>query len=53
MMAKPFVKWVGGKNQLLPEIRQHYPASFTKYCAPFVGGGAVFFIVCHYLIHVS
>lgn len=50
MAAKPFVKWVGGKTQLLPEIRQHYPASFTKYCEPFVGGGAVLFDVlqnCH------
>lgn len=45
MNAKPFIKWVGGKTQLLPEIRKRYPARFKKYCEPFVGGGAVFFDV--------
>ena len=43
MTAKPFIKWVGGKSQLLPEIRQRYPQTITKYCEPFVGGGAVLF----------
>ena len=42
-MAKPFVKWVGGKSQLLPEIRKKYPQQVNKYCEPFVGGGAVLF----------
>lgn len=42
-MAKPFVKWVGGKTQLLEEIREKYPRSIEKYCEPFVGGGAVLF----------
>lgn len=41
MSAKPFIKWVGGKTQLLPEIRQKYPEQITRYCEPFVGGGAV------------
>lgn len=45
MGAKPFVKWVGGKTQLLPEFRQRYPHNKTKYCEPFVGGGAVLFDV--------
>lgn len=45
MGARPFVKWVGGKSQLLPEIRQKYPQNVTKYCEPFVGGGAVLFDV--------
>lgn len=45
MNAKPFVKWVGGKTQLLPEIRQKYPQNITRYCEPFVGGGAVLFDV--------
>ena len=44
-MAKPFVKWVGGKGQLLEEIRKRYPSQIEKYCEPFVGGGAVLFDV--------
>lgn len=44
-MAKPFVKWVGGKGQLLEEIRKKYPLQIEKYCEPFVGGGAVLFDV--------
>ena len=43
--AKPFVKWVGGKGQLLEEIRKRYPSQIEKYCEPFVGGGAVLFDV--------
>lgn len=39
--VKPFVKWVGGKSQLLKEIRAKYPEKIDKYCEPFVGGGAV------------
>lgn len=49
MNAKPFIKWAGGKGQLLPDIRKKYPKelgkSITKYCEPFVGGGAVLFDV--------
>jgi DNA adenine methylase len=41
--AKPFVKWVGGKRQLLGEIARHVPASFGRYHEPFIGGGALFF----------
>ena len=42
-MCKPFVKWAGGKSQLLNEIRLKYPKNIEKYCEPFVGGGAVLF----------
>ncbi len=43
--AKPFIKWVGGKSQLLDNIRGMYPKkdSINRYCEPFVGGGAVLF----------
>lgn len=41
--ARPFLKWAGGKRQLLPELRKHVPSSFRKYVEPFVGGGAFFF----------
>ncbi len=43
MQAKPFIKWVGGKSQLLDKIREKYPQKIEKYCEPFVGGGAVLF----------
>jgi DNA adenine methylase len=39
----PFLKWAGGKKQLLPELLKHIPHAFDKYLEPFVGGGAVFF----------
>lgn len=39
----PFLKWVGGKRQLLSSIYKHIPESFTTYYEPFVGGGAVLF----------
>ncbi|MBR5473304.1 MAG: Dam family site-specific DNA-(adenine-N6)-methyltransferase [Clostridia bacterium] len=44
--AKPFLKWAGGKGQLLKEIESYYPfadSHITKYAEPFVGGGAVLF----------
>ena len=40
---RPLLKWAGGKRQLLPALRQHYPASFDRYVEPFLGSGAVFF----------
>lgn len=44
--VKPFLKWAGGKGQLLKEIEKYYPfedGNITKYAEPFVGGGAVLF----------
>lgn len=39
---KPFVKWVGGKRQLLTQIKEHIPEYTGNYFEPFLGGGAVF-----------
>ncbi|MEG0586205.1 MAG: DNA adenine methylase [Christensenellaceae bacterium] len=47
IQLKPFIKWAGGKGQLLKDIESTYPAGLekeiTKYAEPFVGGGAVLF----------
>ncbi len=43
MQAKPFVKWAGGKTQLLPELKKNIPTRFKRYLEPFVGGGALLF----------
>ena len=39
----PFVKWAGGKRQLLTQIKERMPKFYNKYYEPFVGGGAVIF----------
>ncbi|MCI8938969.1 MAG: DNA adenine methylase [Dorea sp.] len=39
----PFVKWAGGKRQLLPQIKERIPEKYNDYFEPFVGGGAVTF----------
>jgi DNA adenine methylase len=41
--ARPFLKWVGGKRQLLPVLRTYYPPMISGYHEPFLGSGAVFF----------
>ncbi len=43
VIARPFLKWAGGKGQLLPELTRRLPVSFHRYHEPFVGGGALFF----------
>ena len=43
MSVGPFLKWVGGKRQLLPVLRRFYPESAGHYFEPFLGSGAVFF----------
>ena len=42
-MAKPFLKWAGGKTALLPELLKAAPEQIETYYEPFLGGGALFF----------
>jgi len=44
-MIKPFIKWPGGKRQLMDEIKKYLPSDFNDrtYIEPFIGGGAVLF----------
>lgn len=49
-VARPFLKWAGGKGQLLPEIEKRLPSEMETgqidtYVEPFIGGGAVFFFI--------
>ncbi len=44
--ARPFLKWVGGKRQLLKALLRRVPSSYGTYHEPFLGGGALFFALC-------
>jgi DNA adenine methylase len=41
--ARPFIKWVGGKRSVLPELLARMPRKYATYCEPFMGGAALFF----------
>ena len=41
--GKPFVKWAGGKRQILDKLKEFVPEEFNTYYEPFIGGGALFF----------
>lgn len=54
--AKPFIKWVGGKGQLIEQLEAKLPADFDNwddatYIEPFVGGGAMLFYMPELLVH--
>jgi len=42
-LPRPFLKWAGGKTQILPDLLKRVPADFKAYHEPFLGGGALFF----------
>ncbi|MBT3363114.1 MAG: Dam family site-specific DNA-(adenine-N6)-methyltransferase [Chloroflexi bacterium] len=44
--TQPFLKWAGGKTQLLPSLVKHVPKTYEKYIEPMIGGGALFFYLC-------
>jgi DNA adenine methylase len=39
----PFIKWVGGKRRVIPELQKRLPEKFNRYFEPFIGGGAFLF----------
>ena len=41
LRINPFIKWVGGKRQLLEILREHMPKTYGRYYEPFIGGGAL------------
>ncbi len=49
----PFVKWAGGKTQLLFELDRMIPSEFDQYFEPFLGGGAMFFHISSKNIHFT
>ena len=47
IIARPFVKWVGGKGAILDKIKEHLPDTIKHYYELFVGGGALFFNIAN------
>lgn len=44
-LVRPYLKWAGGKRQLMPEIQRTIPRRYTTYYEPFVGAGALLFAI--------
>jgi DNA adenine methylase len=41
-LVRPFLKWAGGKSQILPQLKTYLPKTFDTYFEPFIGAGALF-----------
>ncbi len=46
-LQKPFLKWAGGKTQMISALLKFAPTKFNKYIEPFIGGGALYFNINH------
>lgn len=46
-IQKPFLKWAGGKTQMISDLLKYVPEKFNKYIEPFIGGGALYFNLSH------
>ena len=55
--AKPFLKWAGGKGQLLSQLSEHLPYRIYRepftYIEPFVGGGAMLFYMLQHFYNIK
>jgi DNA adenine methylase len=46
VQPRPFLKWAGGKGQLIQQYQSYFPTQFQTYYEPFLGGAALFFHLC-------
>lgn len=53
MACKPFIKWAGGKRQLLDQLVKHMPENYNRYFEPFIGGGALYWHLCPKNAYIS
>ncbi|MDW7973570.1 MAG: DNA adenine methylase, partial [Thermodesulfovibrio sp.] len=50
---RPFLKWAGGKRQMLEVLKKRLPRSFGRYVEPFLGGGALLFALLPKRAYIS